>query len=112
MKTRAFAGVLTLNSFVVSADAQTRRLAVERNESSGKPTLVARTYDSGFPHIPSGRYCDHGAIFFSHGQRPSYVNGIVVGHDGTVYSLSRINESERTRADLFSVSIPSPPKNP
>jgi hypothetical protein len=78
-----------------------------RGESKGEENLHLVTY-----HIPSRRYRDHGAIFFGDGQRPSYVNGIAIGHDGTVYSLSRISEHGRTRADLFRVSLPSLPKAP
>jgi hypothetical protein len=31
------------------------------------------------------------------------VNSIAVGKDGTVYSLGRVMENGKTRADLFSV---------
>jgi hypothetical protein len=67
-------------------------------ESKGIEDLHLITYD-----IPGGRYIDHGAIYFADGQRPSYVNSIAVGNDGTVYALSRITEGGKTRTDLISI---------
>ena len=54
-------------------------------------------------HIGSGRYTDHGAIFYEDGQRPLYVNSIAVGKDGTVYSLGRIKRHGKVVTDLFAV---------
>jgi hypothetical protein len=59
------------------------------------------TYD-----IPTRKYIDHGAIFYENGDRPTYVNSIAVGRDGTVHTLARITEGSQTRADL--ISIPGP----
>ena len=67
-------------------------------ESKGIEDLHLVTYD-----IPTGKYVDHGAIFFADGQRPAYVNSIAVGNDGTVYALSRITENGKTRTDLISI---------
>ena len=67
-------------------------------ESKGIEDLHLITYD-----VPTGRYADHGAIFFADGQRPSYVNSIAVGKDGTVYALSRITQEGKTRTDLMSI---------
>jgi hypothetical protein len=67
-------------------------------ESKGIENLHLVTYD-----VPSGHFADHGAIFFADGQRPSYVNSIAVGQDGTVYALSRITEKGKTRTDLMSI---------
>jgi hypothetical protein len=67
-------------------------------ESKGIEDLHLITYD-----VPTGSYTDHGAIFFADGQRPSYVNSIAVGKDGTVYALSRITEHGKTRTDLMSI---------
>src|SRR4051794_4364449 len=67
-------------------------------ESKGIENLHLVTYD-----VPSGHFADHGAIFFADGQRPSYVNSIAVGQDGTVYALSRITEGGKTRTDLMSI---------
>jgi hypothetical protein len=67
-------------------------------ESKGIEDLHLITYD-----IPTSAYVDHGAIFFEDGQRPSYVNSIAAGKDGTVYALSRITEKGKTRTDLISI---------
>jgi hypothetical protein len=74
-------------------------------ESKGVENLHLVTYD-----IPQTRYTDHGPIFFADGQRPAYVNSIAVGHDGTVYSLSRIQRDGQTMTDL--ISIPNPFSSP
>lgn len=55
-------------------------------------------------HIPTGKYQDHGPIFYKDGQRPAYVNSIAIGKDGTIYALSRITENGHTRADLISIA--------
>ena len=60
-------------------------------------------------HIPTGRCRDQGAIFFPDGQRPLYVNSIAIGLDGSVYSLGRVTEQGKTRADLFCVKGPFAP---
>jgi hypothetical protein len=70
-------------------------------ESKGIENLHLITCD-----IPTGKYTDHGPIFFANGERPTYVNSIALGKDGTVYTLSRITENGRTRTDL--ISIPGP----
>jgi len=89
-------------------------------ESKGIENLHLVTYD-----IKAAKYADHGPIFFAYsaeptppkrlrrpeaaakagqnGRRPSYVNSITVGKDGTVYTLSRITEEGHTRADLISI---------
>ncbi|HLH36102.1 MAG TPA: hypothetical protein VKX41_15635 [Alloacidobacterium sp.] len=69
--------------------------------AKGVEDLHLVTYD-----IPSLRYVDHGAIFFENGQRPSYVNSIAIGTDGSVYFLSRITEGGKTRTDLCSIKGP------
>ena len=45
-----------------------------KGESKGLENLHLITYD-----IPTGRYTDHGAVFFENGERPAYVNSIAVG---------------------------------
>lgn len=67
-------------------------------ESKGIEDLHLVTWD-----VTTSKYVDHGAIYFTDGQRPAYVNSIAVGHDGTVYALSRINENGKTRTDLMSI---------
>ncbi|MEN8191283.1 MAG: hypothetical protein ABFS12_00620 [Bacteroidota bacterium] len=54
--------------------------------------------------IPNKKYADNGPIFFADGERPTWVNSIAVGNDGTVYTQARIPEHERTRIDLISIS--------
>jgi hypothetical protein len=60
-------------------------------------------------HIPTGRCRDQGAIYYPDGSRPLYVNSIAVGQDGTVYSLARVPDKSRVRADLFYVKGPFKP---
>lgn len=70
-------------------------------EAKGQENLHLITYN-----IPTGKYKDHGPIFYPDGQRPLNVNSIAVGPDGTIYTLARITENGKTRADL--ISIPNP----
>lgn len=72
-----------------------------KGESKGEENLHLITYE-----IPTGKYTDHGPIFFEDGQRPSYVNSIAVGKDGSVYTLSRITDKGRTRTDLIGIQGP------
>ncbi len=74
-----------------------------KGEAKGLEDLHLVTYD-----IPTGRYLDHGAVFYPDGQRPLYVNSIAIGDDGTVYTLARITENGKTRTDL--ISFPGPYK--
>jgi len=69
--------------------------------AKGLENLHLITYD-----ILTGKYIDHGPVFYKDGQRPLYVNSIAVGKDGTVYTLARITENGHTRADL--IKIPDP----
>ena len=71
-----------------------------KGEAKGTENLHVVTWD-----IPTSKYTDHGAVFYENGGRPSYVNSIAVGKDGTVYTLARITEEGRTRTDL--VAIPT-----
>ena len=48
------------------------------------------TYD-----IPTAKYTDHGAVFFSDGGRPGLVNSIAVGKDGSVYCITDIPGGKR-----------------
>lgn len=70
-------------------------------ESKGIENLHLITYD-----IVTGRYRDHGPIFFGEGVRPAYVNSIAIGKDGSVYTLSRMSEKGRTRTDLVKIRGP------
>ena len=79
----------------------TGKATTAKGEAKGLEELHLVTYD-----IPNSKYIDHGAIVYDNGDRPTYVNSIAVGKDGTIYTLARITEHDRTRADL--ISIPSP----
>jgi hypothetical protein len=70
-------------------------------EAKGLENLHLITYD-----IPTGKYTDHGAIFYPNGDRPLYVNSIALGRKGAVYFLARITEGGRTRTDLCRVIKP------
>jgi hypothetical protein len=72
-----------------------------KGEAKGLENLQLVTW-----HIPTGKYADHGSVFFPNGDRPLYVNSIAMGRDGTVYSLGRIIEGGKSRTDLFSVPGP------
>ena len=43
------------------------------------------------------------------GTHPAMLPGIAIGHDGSVYSLGRVTEQGKTRADLFCVKGPFTP---
>jgi hypothetical protein len=58
--------------------------------------------------LRSATYRDHGAVYLPDGSRPTYVNSIAVGFDGTVYTLARITVGGKTRGDL--ISFPGPLK--
>ena len=73
-----------------------------KGEAKGLEDLHLVTYD-----IPTAKYIDHGAIFFTDGQRPLYVNSIAVGKDGAVYTLCRITADGHTRTDLIRIPAES-----
>jgi len=75
-----------------------------KGEAKGLENLHLITYN-----IKTGRYLDHGAVFYPDGERPLYVNSIAIGKDGTVYSMGRVKRNDKVVTDLF--SIPSPFKS-
>jgi hypothetical protein len=77
------------------------KASTAKGESKGMEDLHLVTW-----HIPTARYRDYGAIYLPNGHRPAYVNSIAVGKDGTVYALTRVTESGRTRTDLMAVHPP------
>ncbi|MGZ4986746.1 MAG: hypothetical protein ACXWBP_01770 [Limisphaerales bacterium] len=91
-------GPIYVNGKRLQGKATTRK-----GEAKGLEDLHLITY-----YIPTGKYTDHGAIFYPNGDRPLYVNSITIGKDGTVYSIGRVTENGKMRADLF--SVPSPLK--
>ena len=66
--------------------------------AKGLENLHLVTYD-----ISSLMYKDHGPVFYPDGERPTYVNSIAVGRDGTVYTLGRVTENGDTRTDLIQI---------
>ena len=68
--------------------------------AKGIENLHLITYD-----IPTRGYKDHGPVFYPDGQRPTYVNSIAIGQDGSVYTLARITENGHTRTDLVQIKI-------
>lgn len=69
-----------------------------KGEAKGEEDLHLVTYD-----IPTAHYIDHGPIFYANGDRPTYVNSISVGKDGSVYTLARMKEGGAARTDLLAV---------
>ena len=57
-------------------------------------------------NIPSRKLIDHGPIYYSNGSRPTYVNSIAIGKDGSVYSLARFEHAGKLVEDL--IKIPDP----
>lgn len=57
-------------------------------------------------HIPTRRYIDHGPVFYPDGSRPTYVNSIAIGNDGTVYTLARFVHEGHEIQDLIRIDRP------
>lgn len=76
-------------------------ISTAKGEAKGLEDLHVVTYD-----ILTGKYLDHGSVFYPDGQRPLYVNSIAIGADGSVYGMGRVNRDGKTVADLF--RIPNP----
>ena len=74
---------------------------IAKGAARGLENLHLITY-----HLPTNTYKDHGAIFYEDGERPTYVNSIAVGADGTVYTLARFEHEGRIIQDL--ARIPGP----
>jgi hypothetical protein len=69
-----------------------------KGEAKGEEDLHLVTYN-----IPSGRYTDHGAVYYEGGGHPSYVNSIAVGRDGAVYTLARVPRADgKVHVELIS----------
>ncbi|WP_080056412.1 hypothetical protein [Spirosoma aerolatum] len=54
-------------------------------------------------HIPSQMYTDHGPIFYADGSRPTYVNSLAIGADGSVYTLARSEHDGHEFQDLIKI---------
>lgn len=57
-------------------------------------------------NIPKKEYIDHGSIFYSDGERPTYVNSIAIDFEGNVYTLARFKHDGKIIEDL--IKIPNP----
>ena len=78
----------------------TGKSSTAMGEAKGLENLHLITYD-----ISASFYQDRGPVFYSDGQRPLYVNSIAVGLDGAIYTLGRITENGKTRADLMKIKL-------
>ena len=94
---------LTGGPIYVGGQRLAGKASTAMGEAKGLEDLHLVTFD-----LETMRYADHGAVFYENHQRPLYVNSLAVGHDGMVYTLARITENGRTRADL--VAFPGPLK--
>jgi hypothetical protein len=74
---------------------------IAKGAARGLENLHLITY-----HLPSRHYTDHGPIFYADGDRPTYVNSIAVGQDGSVYALARIEHEGRLIQDLIKIANP------
>ena len=74
---------------------------IAKGAARGLENLHLITY-----HLPTHTYKDHGAIFYEDGERPTYVNSIAVGADGSIYTLARFEQDGKIIQDL--VKIPNP----
>lgn len=74
---------------------------IAKGGARGLENLHLITYN-----IPEQEYKDHGPIFYANGDRPTYVNSIAIGLDGSLFSLARITEDEHTRTDLIKIANP------
>ena len=92
---------LTGGPIYIDGQRLTGKSTTAMGEARGLENLHVVTWD-----IETGRYTDHGAVFYPNGQRPLYVNAITLGKNGTLYTLPRITENGKTRSDL--VAIPRP----
>jgi len=69
-----------------------------KGEAMGEEDLHLVTY-----HVPTGKYTDHGAVYYENGGHPSTVNSIAVGKDGTVYTLARVPQpDDKVHTELIS----------
>jgi hypothetical protein len=89
---------LTGGPIYIEGKRVTGKSSTAMGEAKGLENLHLITYD-----IPTGKYRDHGPVFYENGDRPLYVNSIAVGLDGTVYTLARITENGVTRTDLIRI---------
>lgn len=73
---------------------------IAKGAAKGLENLHLVTY-----HLPTRTYRDHGPIFYPDGSRPTYVNSIAVGPDGTVYTLARFWHEGHEIQDLVRILV-------
>jgi hypothetical protein len=56
-------------------------------------------------HIPSGKYTDHGPIFYPDGNIPTYVNSIAIDFQARVYALARMQTKFGEIQDLVQIPM-------
>jgi hypothetical protein len=69
-------------------------------EAKGLEDLHLITWDTR-----TGTYKDHGPVFLEDGARPTYVNSIAIGRDGTVYTLGRVKRGDKVMGDLIKIPL-------
>ncbi|MFV0606776.1 MAG: hypothetical protein ACK5NK_13145 [Niabella sp.] len=74
---------------------------IAKGAARGEENLHLVTYN-----LATKTYQDHGPVFYENGDRPSYVNSITIGADGTIYTLARVKVNGKIVTDL--VRIPNP----
>jgi hypothetical protein len=74
---------------------------IAKGAAKGLENLHLITY-----HIPTNHYTDHGPVFYPDGSRPTYVNSIAIGADGSVYTLARFDHEGNEIQDLIKISNP------
>jgi hypothetical protein len=57
-------------------------------------------------HIGMKKYTDHGPVFYEDGSRPTYVNSLAIGNDGSIYAMARFEHEGKMIADLIKLSSP------
>ena len=72
---------------------------IAKGAAKGLENLHLITY-----HLPSRTYRDHGPIFYPDGERPTYMNSIAIGTDGSVYTLARFTHENREIQDLIKIA--------
>ncbi|MCX6213002.1 hypothetical protein [Spirosoma sp.] len=70
-----------------------------KESGSAQENLHLVTY-----HLPTFHYQDHGPIYYADGTRPSHVNSIAIGADGTIYTLARFDYEGHSVQDLIKIS--------
>ena len=75
--------------------------SIAKGAARGLENLHLITYN-----ISNQKYIDHGPIFYQDGTRPTYVNSIAIGPDGSIYMLARFEHHNKIIQDLVKVCNP------